>query len=64
MQHLGYLFLFCMFMTCLILLLAPKRSNVDKLKSQLSSIFCLRDLGLVKKILDVEIFWDQKSEKL
>jgi len=47
-----------------MLIAAHKRSDVDKLKAQLSSTFSMKDLGPIKKILGMEVFRDQKAGKL
>jgi len=40
------------------------RFAIDKLKKDLSSEFEMKDLGEAKKVLDIEIEKDQKSDKV
>ena len=49
----------------MIMLIASKNiSLIDKLKVQLSSEFEMKDLGEVKRILDMEIERDRVKEKM
>nr|GMD09354.1 Retrovirus-related Pol polyprotein from transposon TNT 1-94 [Ipomoea batatas] len=47
-----------------MLIASPNMSLVEKLKSQLSNEFGMKDLGVAKKILGMEIHRDRKAGKL
>ena len=47
-----------------VLITSKDKSLIDKLKSQLSDEFEMKDLGAAKKILGMEIHRDQKAGKL
>jgi hypothetical protein len=47
-----------------MLIAAKEKSEIDKLKAQLSKEFEMKDLGAAKKILGMKIVRDRKSDKL
>ena len=47
-----------------MIIASKSRSAIDKLKKDLSSKFEMKDLGEVKKVLDMEIERDWKSGKI
>jgi len=47
-----------------ILIASNSRLAIDRLKKQLSSEFEMKDLGEVKKVLDMKIERDRNSDKV
>jgi len=47
-----------------MLIIAKNKAHIQKLKAQLKREFDMKDLGEVKKILDMEITRDRSSDKL
>ena len=47
-----------------MLITSKSMQEINRLKSQLSAIFEMKDLGAVKKILGIEIHMDKESRKL
>ena len=47
-----------------ILIASNSKSEVEKLKSELSREFEMKDLGAAKRILGIEIKWDRKRKLL
>ena len=47
-----------------MLIASKDKPLIDKLKSQLSDEFEMKDLGAVKKILGIEIHRDRKADEL
>lgn len=47
-----------------MLISAKSKSDIQKLKALLSAEFEMKDLGVARKILDVEIYRERKKRKL